>query len=484
MSSPRPASASYGSQEPRTSHYPAFTEGLGDEFIAVAELAGLHPDPWQRLVVEKSLLVRPDGELATPEVGICLPRQNGKGGVLEILELGRLFVLESPLTLHSAHLFKTSKEAYLRIRSLIQNTPALDRRVLRYSNTNGDEGIILKNGCRLHFVARSGGSGRGLSGNCVMLDEAMYLPAMVMSALIPTISAKRYGQIVYAGSAVDQTTMADGQTFARVRKRGSEGSSDRLAYFEWSLPFDNPDSIPDDVLRDPASAKTVNPAIGIRIAPETVAGELEMLGPRGFAVERLNVGDWPAVDGEDQVFSVEKWNQALDPLSAALDPVVFALDVTPDRRRASITVAGKRPDENYHIEVVEAKPGTEWAVPRLKELTSRHSTVSVIVDGAGQAKSLIPDLEAAGVEVTVMNTDDHTQACGFIFDAVENGTVRHRGQASLNSAVRGAAQRPLNDRWAWSRKSSGVDITPLVGCTLALWGAATLSAGDILVAFA
>jgi hypothetical protein len=122
-SSPRPDNGSWGSQEPRIAHFPDYKSGLGDEFLAVAEIAGMKPDPWQQLVVQKAMLIH-EGRLATPEVGLCLPRQNGKGGVLEILALGRLFVLESPLTLHSAHLFKTSKEAYLRLRRLIQNSAA------------------------------------------------------------------------------------------------------------------------------------------------------------------------------------------------------------------------------------------------------------------------------------------------------------------------------------------------------------------------
>jgi hypothetical protein len=279
--------------------------------------------------------------------------------------------------------------------------------------------------------------------------------------------------------------MADGQTFARVRKRGIAGSDPGLAYFEWSLEYSTPDEIPDDVLKSLDAAKDTNPAVGIRIQPETPARELLILGPRGYGVERLNVGDWPAIDGDDQVFSAEKWAAALDGQSAPLEPLVFALDVSPDRRKASLAVSGKRPDGQFHIDVGDHRSGTDWVVPRLKELVERHNTMAVVVDGVGQAKSLIPDLEAVGIAVHVLNSDDHAQACGFIFDAVENGTVRHRGQAPLNSAVRGAVQRPLGDRWAWSRsKSSGVDITPLVACTLALWGAATLPGGDILVAFA
>jgi hypothetical protein len=41
--------------------------------------------------------------------------------------------------------------------------------------------------------------------------------------------------------------------------------------------------------------------------------------------------------------------------------------------------------------------------------------------------------------------------------------------------VKGAAKRPLGDAWAWSRKSSGVDISPLVAITLAVWWLAAVS---------
>jgi hypothetical protein len=66
---------------------------------------------------------------------------------------------------------------------------------------------------------------------------------------------------------------------------------------------------------------------------------------------------------------------------------------------------------------------------------------------------------------------EYSQACGALFDDVANLQVRHIGQPELTAAAMGASKRPLGDAWAWSRKSSAVDISPLVGCTLALWGA-------------
>jgi hypothetical protein len=65
---------------------------------------------------------------------------------------------------------------------------------------------------------------------------------------------------------------------------------------------------------------------------------------------------------------------------------------------------------------------------------------------------------------------DAAAACGQFFDACQQGRLAHLGQEPLNDALAGANTRPLADAWAWDRKSDGSDISPLVACTLALWG--------------
>lgn len=46
------------------------------------------------------------------------------------------------------------------------------------------------------------------------------------------------------------------------------------------------------------------------------------------------------------------------------------------------------------------------------------------------------------------------------------------GQAALNGGAEGAAQRTLGDAWAWSRRSSRANVSPLVGVSLAHWAVA------------
>lgn len=208
---------------------------------------------------------------------------------------------------------------------------------------------------------------------------------------------------------------------------------------------------------------------------------------RTFAVERLGVGDWPSVDADaGQVFDPETWRSLADAQSVPLDPVRFAFDVSPDRSRASISVSAQREDGLWHGELVDRRHGTEWVVKRMVELLLKFPDAAVAADGKGPAASLIPQLETeAGVEVRRLTGSEVAQACGFMFDAVEQRTLRVVPSNELNAAVRGASTRPLGDAWAWSRKNSGVDITPLVSLTVALWDMSTaVREPEVMVAWA
>lgn len=457
-----------GSQQPRFSSVPDFTASTGDEAVELCEMAGLHLDPWEELVLRASLGEQAGGKWSAFEVGLMVSRQNGKGAILEARELVGLFLLGERLILHSAHDFGTSMEHFRRIRDLIEGTPDFSRRVDAVRTANGKEGIELTTGQRLQFKARTKGGGRGWSADLVVFDEAMVLPESAHGAILPTLSARPNPQVWYTGTAVDQAIHEHGVVFSRIRDRGIKGTDPALAYFEWSAEGKNPDDVDGT---DPEQWAAANPGLGIRISGEHIAREQRSMDPRTFAVERLGVGDWPNPDGfGKQVIDAHAWGECADPESELADPVWFAFDVTPDRSSASISASGLRDDGLVHIEVVDRKKGTGWVVDRLAELKRKHRPQAILCDGKSPAASLLGQLEAMKIEVETVNAGQYAQACGALFDAVEQRTLRHLQTNELTAAVKGAASRPLSDAWAWSRKSSGVDISPLVACTLALWG--------------
>lgn len=461
-----------GAQRPRVSSYPESVSSTGVEAVELCRAAGLFLDPWQEFVLATALGERADGKWSAFEIGLAVSRQNGKGSILEARELAGLFLLDDErLIIHSAHQFDTSLEAFGRLLNLIEGCPDLDRQVKRVSRSHGEEGITLKDGSRVRFRTRTKGGGRGFTCDCLILDEAMILPESMHGALLPTLSARPNPQVWYTGSAVDQVVHEHGRVFARVRERGIAGGDPALAYFEWSLDYDTPGDVPDAVVEDVGAWADANPGLGIRIGAEHVGHEQRSMDPRTFAVERLGVGDWPAGDGSSNVIDLDVFDALTDHESGADGAVCFTFDVSPDRSTGCIAAAGARQDGLGHVEVIDHRAGTGWMVPRIASLLESHASIALLCDDKGPAGGLVKDLEARGIVVETVSAAQYAQACGSFYDATVDGSYRHLGTEELRAAIRGAAQRPLGDSWAWSRKSSSVDITPLVACTLARWGA-------------
>lgn len=449
-----------GDQVPRIKTGPRYDSSPGKAAIDLAAMAGLHLYPWQQLVLTESL-----GENNTPagkkwaafEVGLVVPRQQGKGSILEARELFGLFLEpREKLILHSSHEFKTSVEAFLRIKTLIDGSDWLSRKVKHIRTSHGDEGIELMDGSRLRFVARSTGSGRGFSGDLLVLDEAYNLGADQMAALLPTLSARPNPQVWYTSSAGMQSS--DQLRSVRIRGRNDEGG--RLVYFEWSCP----DGVDMD---DPANWAQANPSMGYRVEQDFIAAERKALPDDVFARERLGI--W-SEDNDRSVIDAAMWNACADSDSRPGPKIVFGVDVKPDRSTASIASSGRREDGKLHVKIVDHRPGTGWIVERLAALQERYRPVAVLLDPSGPAGSLIADLAEVGIEPILVNAREMGQACGAFHSDVVNDQMRHADQDSLNLAVSQASTRNLGDAWAWDRRQGRGDICPLVAATLAAHG--------------
>jgi hypothetical protein len=476
----RPAATLLGDQRPRIFWAPpGSVSSAGQEVIELAASVGLILDPWQAWLIEQGLAEDAAGNWLAFEVAELLSRQNGKGGVLEAVALGGLYLFGDRLGGWSAHEFKTCREGFLRVSGLIDSSDDLRGRVKQMRTSHGEEGIELLDGRRLLFMARSTASGRGFTGDRLFLDEAQHLGESALGAMLPTMSARPNPQVWYAATAPDKD-LAPCEVLARLRKRALKRRDPSLVYAEWSIePHDEfcpPGCGEHD---DPSSVRSwakANPALGIRITVDHVAREYAAMSAAGFAKERLGVGNWPVDEAAWQVIGEEAWGALADPASQVVDPVAFAADVTPDRSWGSVAVAGRRADGLLHVEVVDHKPRTSWMVERLVELAGKWQTCAVVVDGAGAAGSLIAPLEAAGVEVIKPTARETAQACGQLVElATDSKAIRHLGQPMLAVALAGAQRRDLGDSWAWARKTSSVDISPLVAVTLAAWGFATRS---------
>ncbi|WP_229686349.1 hypothetical protein [Longimycelium tulufanense] len=466
---------------------------------------GVQLDPWQAFLVQEALAESDDyydhplfglrmPKYAAAEVGIMVSRQNGKGTVLEALELLGLFLLGEKFIVHTAHEFKTAEEAFERLCGRIDSNPELKKKVLRAPKGNGKEGVILRNGQKIRFATRTKSGLRGFAEvDRLIFDEAMVLSPIQVRASMPTMRAAPNPQLVYTGSAGDK----DSVQFGRVRSRALKGGEPRLMYAEWSIDpctdFCPPDCADHDPVYDVESYAKANPGLGYRVTVEHIElVERPSMDEESFKRELLGVGDWP-VEGEAwRVISEEHWQSCLNEVSAPQFPVVFAADVTPSRSHSCIVVAGLNGDQAHtddcrpgacdcppvvHVEItgppVDHKRGDNWVIPRLVELCQQHQAHGVAIDKATPAGSFVDELEAKKIKILTPTLRDYAQACGSFYAATRRPvpTLAHLGQATLTSAVSGADKRHVGGLWAWDRVNTNVDISPLVAATLAYWGA-------------
>jgi hypothetical protein len=494
-----PLGVRVGNQEPRLRSVPAYTSTLGGEAIDLSAAAGQILDPWQSNTVHDILAVEPDGQWCAFETCTIAQRQQGKGGIIETIELAGLFLFGEKLILHSAHEYKTAQEAFLRIKALIDGCSDLSRHVKAIREANGEQQVILMDGARLRFVARSKGSGRGFSGQRNILDEAYALTRTQLAALLPTMSAQPNPQLNQFSTVPDPDTMPEPEeaVLSAIHQRAlvaaAGGEPGRLAYHDWSI---RQEELPSgDPVTEPAVAREYielayrsNPAMGIRISEDYVRSELAALGPAKFSVERL--GLWPP-DRSKQwaVIPNGDWEAAKDPHSVPVDPVAFAVTVSTDRQWACIAVAGARTDGLLHVELMDRRPGTGWVIERLVDLVARWKPCAVVIDPGSPAGSLVAKVEEAGIELTKPTARDIAAAAGAFYDGIsgsrekdpETGeptgpnprVIRHRDQAELTEAVAAAPKRPLGAAWAWDQMAAVIDITPVIAVSNALWGYAT-----------
>lgn len=483
-----------GDQRPRLEHIPTYVnKAAGEDAVESARKAGLYLDDWQQYVLTSSM-GRDEHDLWTAfEVLLIVSRQNGKGGILEAREIFGLFYYPSDrLLIHTAHEHKTASEHFLRVWTLVENTPSLIKNVGRHSTAYGREfietkpkpTIILGPGGRhirkvgkkrLLFIARSSGSGRGFTGDFIGYDEAMFLEAGKVAASLPSLSARPNPQVFYTGSSGFKTSTQ----MAKLRRRGVAKSSKRQAFFEWSAEVCDEYCDPlceqhDDPWAEETFAKN-NPAYGIRITKRFWENESEAFdgNTEEWCREHLGVGTYPAP--ENGWFTIpEKWfamcaDKSQEPERVAQP--IFSIDVTPDRSAATISVAGLRhSDDRVGVQVIDHKNGTGWIVSRVKQINEKWKPACWVIDKRSDAGSLITELEKADIKVEVLQAADVAHASGLIYDAFRDDKIRHYNQASLKAAVAGSDWRTLSESRAFDRKGSVVDLSPLMSATFAYWG--------------
>jgi hypothetical protein len=457
---------------------------LGGKVAIVMERLGFTPMPWQRYVWDTALELHPvTGRFWYRDVGLSVSRQQGKTQLLLAVQVHRAQAWKRQRIVYAAQTRSMARERWEdEFWATIEVSRLARRFVIR--KANGHEAIISRaTRSRIGITSNTERAGHGPPLDLGVIDEAFaHEDDRLEQAFSPAMLTRPTAQLWWASAGGTEKS----QFLNKKRKQGRAmieelwrtGAHPRAAYYEWFAP----DELPRD---DPATWRMTLPALGHTVTEETIAAELEKLDPGEFDRAYLNRTRRSTPPGDPNI-PREPWPGLVDAGSRP-DPgmVALALDVSQDRGHTSIGAASRRPDGRVHLELIDRRPGTDWAVPAVQRLTRLWNPVAVVVASRSPAASLIDDLTAAGITVSkdkanpqrgdlaVMYTGDVTEACGQLADAIRQGTAVHLDQPPLTGALNSARTRRVGDAWTLDRTASPVDVSPLCAVTWARWGLVT-----------
>jgi phage terminase large subunit-like protein len=418
----------------------------GHELIDLASSLGIDLMEWQKFALIHTHKVKPDGRWASPVNTIVVARQNGKSFLQLIRILGGLFLWDENLQIGSAHRLSTSLEQFRAMVQIIEKNDSLAKQVKKIRWQHGGEEIETLTGNR--FIVRAGGSAaRGVSRpSTIHLDELREMNDIEsFASLRYTLMAATNPMVMAYTNAGDSSSVVLNQ-FRDRALASIAGVEDDIGYFEWSAPTDE---------ISVENARHSNPSMGTLIHADNVRSVLN--DPPDVVMTEV-LCRW--VVAINSAVDSASWGNCLDK-SVDLDPdklTWLAIDLSPDRRHASLVGAQKLGSENFVVKLLhtwsnELQLDDKAIANELADYARKYPTEYVLfsrkTSGAVAAR-----LAPAGIAVFDMD-NAYPQACDEMLSAINSGRLKHRGQAQLSEEVLAAVQLRRGDGgWVIGRRAS------------------------------
>ncbi|MFI5861206.1 terminase large subunit domain-containing protein [Streptomyces sp. NPDC051546] len=432
--------------------------------------------PWQNLVVDVALEVDARGVLRYPIVVVTVPRQSGKTTLL------RAIMAHCCLTVADASCWLTAQKRNDARDTWLEIVKRLERSVLRtlikIRRANGSESVTWPLGGELRIFAPSEDGLHGKTTRKVAVDEAWAFSAdqgaILMQAIVPTqattLDTAPGAQVWIVSTAGTARSAWLRQFVDDCRAALDAGQPAPAAYFEWCIPEDTTD------LEDLDVYAAHHPAIGYTISRRALeAARAAMKNISEFA--RAYGNFWTSAAS----FAINPalWDAArtVEPIGSG--PVALAAEVNADRSGGVIVAAGHTRTGAVAVELIDARAGVGWIVPRLEELARKHRVSAVAIDPHGPARTVHTALKNAKgrpLPLLEFTAGDLVEAHSEFVDGIAAGTVRHRPVTGLqlDDALAAATVRVVREQEVLSRLGTedGKHPAALVAAELAAYALA------------
>lgn len=454
--------------------------------------------PWQKWALIHALEIVGDLETGWKfrfrTILFLISRQNGKTVLSEVLASFFMNVLCVESIFGTSLSLDKAEEVWEAVINDQEAHPELSADIDRVSRTNGNKRLILNGGRQYKVGAPTRRAGRGDSNDLVMLDEIREQRDWeTWSAAVASTNAKPNGLVVCFSNAGDPDSVVLRQLRSQaiavieggsVTDFGGDVNGSTLGLFEWSAP--------DDAETDDMEALAqANPALGYGYLTERA-----LLSNRATFPDNKFRSECMCQQVETILpnpFPDGAWEGGLD-IHSTIAPeseLFFGLDLSQDRRWATIAVCGMRDDGHYHIEVVARRVGTSWVEDWFRARAMKNPMNLAFQSRGAPVCGLAEQIcTIHGVKRIAIEGKELTSGWGRFYDAIcacgddSRGGVRvyHLDQPVLNMSGKTMQLRNIGGGIELpDRVKSPDDIAPLFACFVAFAAATRIDTDNAKV---
>ncbi len=444
----------FGRQTPTSSVSLPYTSTKGTEAVALYNRSGRTARPWQELLVYDILAQNDDGLYTHTRFGYEVPRRNGKGEILVMVEMQGL--MEGRQIMHSAHRVNTSHAAWERLDQVLSAAGVAHRTTKQL----GLETLwVEETGGRVNFRTRSAKGGLGEGYDTLIIDEAQEYTIDQESALKYVVTDSKNPQTIFCGTP--PTAVSVGTVFSDLRDIALAGEGRNVGWAEWSVESE----------QDPKNVDAwyeANPSLGYQLTERAIYDEITG-DTMDFNIQRL--GLWSKSNLKSDIAAWEWDALKLEGKPKPIGKLFCGIKYGKDGRNAAMSIAVRCADGRILVEGIDCKSvrtGNGWILDFIR----RARPAKIIVDGASGQQLLAEEMKAAKLRRPILPTVKDVIAANAAFEAaIYAGTMCHTGQSSLRTVATNVEKRTVGSSGGFAYRSilDGADIALLDSAVFAFW---------------
>ena len=455
----------YGRQDPTSSVVLPYSESLGQRAIDLYSETGRTPQPWQEALVYDIRAVDDEGLFIHSKFGYEVPRRNGKGEIITIIELDDLFA--GRRTLHTAHRTTTSSSASLRLATLLKDMGYNEiQRISRdetyekaytYSKQFGLERIrLLDTGGSVDFRTRTSKGGLGEGFDTLIVDEAQEYTDDQQSSLQYVVTDSANPQTILCGTP--PTMVSSGTIFMKLRNECLSGKSQDTGWSEWST-----EHMAD--VNDVDLWYECNPAMGYQLNERKIRAE-DKSDELDFNIQRL--GYWSKHNLKSEI-TVTEWESIKCEEPPKISDRLY-VGIKFSGINAAMSVAVKTEDGKVFFEAIDCQSlrnGTYW----LTDAIRRMQPETIVIDGRGASDILKAELNEEHIKTISPTVKEVVVANAKFEQLLYQQEICHMDQPSLKQVATNVSKRAIGTGGGFGYKAQfeQMEIALLDSAILAIW---------------